>query len=48
MKKYYFVNFILCVDDKNFTHMSILSTEENFFPVLKAKTKIKAVFDKEI
>lgn len=50
MKKYYFVNFTVVIKENNqsFTHMSVLSTEKGFFPILQAKNKIKAVFDKDI
>lgn len=49
MKKYYFVNFTLVINTthQHFSHMSVLSTDKNFFPILEAKNKIKAVFDKD-
>lgn len=50
MKKYYFVNFTVVIksNHKSFTHMSVLSTNDDFFPILHAKNKIKEMFDKDI
>ncbi|KKU80020.1 MAG: hypothetical protein UY05_C0016G0007 [Candidatus Peregrinibacteria bacterium GW2011_GWA2_47_7] len=50
MKNYYFVNFTVVVNSshQSFTHMSVLSTEKDFFPILQAKNKIKVAFDKDI
>ncbi|MBP9718604.1 hypothetical protein KBD59_04910 [Candidatus Gracilibacteria bacterium] len=35
-------------DRQSFMHMSVLSTEKSFLPILHAKTQIKAAFDKDI
>jgi len=49
MKKYYFINFtIVMKNGAKLVHMSVLSTDKNFFPILEAKNKIKKVFDIEI
>ncbi|KKQ69980.1 MAG: hypothetical protein UT33_C0019G0002 [Candidatus Peregrinibacteria bacterium GW2011_GWC2_39_14] len=50
MKKYYFVNFtvVIALSDQKFMHMSILSTDKAFFPIIQAKNNIKETFDKDI
>lgn len=50
MKKYYFVNFTLVINSthQSFTHMSVLSTDKDFFPILEATKRIKMVFDKDV
>jgi hypothetical protein len=50
MKKYYYVNFTVFIKSTNqsFIHMSVLSTDTDFFPIIKAKNKIKEIFDKDI
>lgn len=47
--KYYFLNYNVVVQSWiKYTHMTILSTHESFFPILKAKNRLKLIFDKEI
>lgn len=50
MKKYFFVNFTVVIkaNSQSFNHMSVLSTDKSFFPILKAKEKIMAAFNKDI
>lgn len=50
MKKYYFVNFMVVGKEsgERVTHMSVMATDEDYFPILRAKTKIKVVFDRDM
>lgn len=50
MKKYFFVNFTVVIkaNGQSFTHMSVISTDKNFFPILEAKEKIIEAFNKDI
>lgn len=50
MKKYYFVNFTVVGkgSGEGFTHMAVMATDEVYFPILRAKNKIKAVFDRDM
>ena len=50
MKKYFFINFTVFIisNSKSYIHMSVLSTDKDFFPILEARNKIKKSFDKDI
>lgn len=50
MKKYFFVNFTVVIksNHQSFNHMSIISTDKSFFPIIEASKKIMTAFDKDI
>lgn len=49
MKKYYFVYFLvfLIKDNQRMEHMSVISTNKEFFPIIEVKEMIRDTFESE-